>query len=63
MQRQIAELTNELNTRAGQLQEKQTKLFNLKDLAKWGNPDLTRMVLEDQKELFKDTKNMGLILP
>jgi hypothetical protein len=45
------------------LLEKQQKLFNLKDIGKWGNPDLTRMVLEDQKELFKDNKNMGLILP
>jgi hypothetical protein len=35
----------------------------LKDIGKWGNPDLTRMVLDDQKELFKDNKNMGLILP
>jgi hypothetical protein len=35
----------------------------LKDISKWANPDLLRMVAEDQKELLKDAKNMSLIFP
>jgi len=42
---------------------KQQKLFKLKDIPKWGNADVGRMVADDQKELMKDKNNMGLILP
>jgi hypothetical protein len=35
----------------------------LKDISKWGNADVARMVADDQKELIKDKNNMGLILP
>jgi hypothetical protein len=45
------------------LQDKQQKLFNSKDISKWGNPDLLRMVADDQKELLRDAKNVTLILP
>ena len=63
MQRNISELKNELAAKTAALSEKQQKLFNLKDISKWANPDLLRMVAEDQKELLKDAKNMSLILP
>lgn len=63
MQRNIQELSSDYAQRTGALAEKQQKMFNLKDVSKWGNPDLARMVLEDQKELFKDVKNAQLILP
>jgi hypothetical protein len=35
----------------------------MNDCKKWKNPDVDRMVETDQKELFKDKKNMSLILP
>ncbi len=35
----------------------------MKDIKNWGNPNLLRMVVEDQKELFRDVKNINLILP
>ena len=63
IQRNISELKNELAAKTAALSEKQQKLFNLKDISKWANPDLLRMVAEDQKELLKDAKNMSLILP
>ena len=58
MQRNISELKNELAAKTAALSEKQQKLFNLKDISKWANPDLLRMVAEDQKELLKDAKNL-----
>lgn len=47
------------------LSKKQEELFNAKekDFNKWGNPDLLRMTLDDQKELLKDEKNKLLIDP
>lgn len=56
-------MKNEYAAKSAALVEKQQKLFNLKDIQKWGNPDLLRMVVEDQKELLKDERNKSLILP
>jgi hypothetical protein len=47
------------------LTKKQDDLFNAgtKDFTKWGNPDLSRMTLDDQTELLKDVRNKQLIDP
>jgi len=63
MQRLINEFTHDLETKEAALKAKQQKLFKLKDIPKWGNADVARMVADDQKELIKDKNNMGLILP
>lgn len=47
MQRNISELKTEHSSKSAALSQKQQKLFNLKDISKWENPDLLRMVVED----------------
>ena len=39
------------------------KLFNLKDMEKWENPDIERLNEHDRKELLRDMGNVSLILP
>lgn len=63
MQRLITEITHEHDKKLEALKLKQQKLFKQKDIPKWNNADVGRMVAEDQKELIKDKNNMGLILP
>lgn len=63
MHRYIEELTHEYDSKTAALQKKQEKLFNIKDIKKWENDDVNRMIVEDQKDLLKDRANLGLILP
>lgn len=65
MQRSITNLLKEHDDGQKVLARKQEDLFNAKekDFAKWGNADLLRMTVDDQKELLKDERNKQLIDP
>lgn len=65
MQRSITNILKEHEDGQKVLAKKQEDLFNAKekDFTKWGNADLIRMTVDDQKELLKDERNKNLIDP
>lgn len=62
-QRFINELQLDYEGKLAALTQKQKKLFKPKEIPKWKNPAVDRMVPDDQKELLKDKQNIQLILP
>ena len=63
MSEDLKQMFNNYEVQNKNLVEKQGKLFNIQGLPKWENENIDRLNEPDKKELFRDVKNQGLILP